>query len=411
MKAVISARLLASGKANPGPKPFEIWDRDLRGFILRVQPSGTRSFLVQLGRGRRVTLGSLGHLTPAQARELAEKVLGNLAHNRPPLAGLDQNEQSSLGAFVESKYAPWVQANRPRTAEYTVDRLKRCFGTWYQKGLCEITPELIEEWKIERFRLGRRPTTVLRDIATLSSVLSRAVKMGKLKDNPIRLVDKPRIDRRPQVRYLTAEEEGRLRTVLAERDNEGKTERTSANAWRRERGKECLPELVHFADHLTPAVILSINTGIRRGELLSLKWMDIDTHQKLLTIHGSSAKTGDTRHVPLNSEALQVIENWREQSQDGDRVFPIATSFKSAWAGLLKRARIARFRWHDLRHHFASRLAQAGIPLNTVRELLGHGSLAMTLRYAHLAPDQKRDAVAKLLPRSVAAESTISQIV
>jgi site-specific recombinase XerD len=69
--------------------------------------------------------------------------------------------------------------------------------------------------------------------------------------------------------------------------------------------------------------------------------------------------------------------------------------FRTAWNKLLKRARISKFRWHDLRHHFASRLVQRGVPLNTVRDLLGHGSVAMSLRYAHLAPDQRREAVAK----------------
>ena len=70
------------------------------------------------------------------------------------------------------------------------------------------------------------------------------------------------------------------------------------------------------------------------------------------------------------------------------------TGFKTAWAKLLKRAHITKFRWHDLRHHFASRLVQAGVSL--VRDLLGHSSVAMSLRYAHLAPDQRREAVAKL---------------
>src|SRR5207302_8114044 len=68
---------------------------------------------------------------------------------------------------------------------------------------------------------------------------------------------------------------------------------------------------------------------------------------------------------------------------------------QAAWE-VLRRARISKFRWHDLRHHFASRLVQQGVPLNTVRDLLGHGSVGMSLRYAHLAPDQRREAVAKL---------------
>jgi integrase len=87
---------------------------------------------------------------------------------------------------------------------------------------------------------------------------------------------------------------------------------------------------------------------------------------------------------------------WREQTKGGQRVFEMSTGFKTTWAPLLKRAAITKFRWHDLRHHFASRLVQAGVPLNTVRDLLGHGSVAMSLRYAHLAPDQRREAVAKL---------------
>jgi integrase len=81
-------------------------------------------------------------------------------------------------------------------------------------------------------------------------------------------------------------------------------------------------------------------------------------------------------------------------SCDGSRVFQISTGFKTAWGHILKRPKIASFRWHDLRHHFASRLVQRGVPLNTVRDLLGHSSVAILLRYAHLAPDQRREAVA-----------------
>jgi integrase len=98
-----------------------------------------------------------------------------------------------------------------------------------------------------------------------------------------------------------------------------------------------------------------------------------------------------------NEEATRVLKCWHEQANGGQQVFEIRISFQTAWVKLLRRAEITKFRWHDLRHHFASRLVQApGVPLNTVRDLLGHSSVAMSLRYTHLAPDQRREAVAKL---------------
>jgi len=236
----------------------------------------------------------------------------------------------------------------------------------------------------------------LRDIFTLSGVLSGAVKLGKLTDNPIRRVDKPRIDRRPKIRYLDEPEEARLRAALNARDAEMREARKPANVWRQGRQYELLPSLPHFGDHLTPAVLLSMNTGLRRGELLALRWDCIDFKRQMLTVEGGTAKSRQTRHVCLNEEATRVLNCWRNQANGGKRVFETRTSFKSAWVKLLKRAEIAKFRWHDLRHHFASRLVQAGVPLNTVRDLLGHSSVAMSLRYAHLAPDQRREAVAKL---------------
>jgi integrase len=172
--------------------------------------------------------------------------------------------------------------------------------------------------------------------------------------------------------------------------------RGTANAWRQERARELLPSLPHFGDHLTPAVLLSINTGLRRGELLALRWESIDFKRRMLTVEGGTAKSRQTRHVPLNDEATGLLNRWREQTGGGYRIFEVRTGFKTAWAKLLKHAHITKFRWHDLRHHFASRLVQLGVPLNTVRDLLGHSSVAMSLRYAHLAPDQRREAVAKL---------------
>ncbi|MGC8520068.1 MAG: tyrosine-type recombinase/integrase [Steroidobacteraceae bacterium] len=96
----------------------------------------------------------------------------------------------------------------------------------------------------------------------------------------------------------------------------------------------------------------------RRRELQALRWPAIDPKGKQLTIEGSTAKNQQTRNILLNAEALEVLKQWKEQARDGERVFPISTGFKIAWAALLERAKITKFRWHDLRHHFASRLVQ-----------------------------------------------------
>ncbi len=398
MRAIIGAKLLAGKDAKAADKPFEIWDSRLSGFVLRIQPSGARSYYAQIARGKRVALGKVGELTPDEARERCEKVLGNVAHDRPPLHGLTGVvEGPTLGDFIEAHYKPWLSAEKPNSADRTLQRIKTCFGEWYSTLLTEITVERIERWRVDRLKSGIEPTTVLRDVMTLSGVLTRAVKLDKLAANPIRRIERPKIDRTPKVRYLDPGEEKRLREALRERDEEMRRARESANKWRKARKEEPLPPLPHYGDHLIPAVLISMNTGLRRGELLALRWANVDLKGKQITIEGSTAKSQQTRHIPLNAEALDVLQKWKEQASDDPRVIAINTGFKTAWAALLLRAKITSFRWHDLRHHFASRLVQAGVPLNTVRELLGHGSMVMTLRYAHLAPDQKAEAVAKLV--------------
>jgi integrase len=403
MQAFIGATLLATKTAQPQSKPFEISDNQLSGFVLRIQPSGMRSYYARFGRNRRVVLGNPDTLTPKEARERCEKVLGNVAHGNHPLHGIPGSEGMTLGVFISTSYATWVNASRPRTAANTLEKLHRHFRTWYPEPLSTITVERIESWKARRLSEGRSPSTVLRDLFALSSVLRRAVKAGELAENPMRRVDKPRVDRRGQVRFLDEAEESQLRTALENRDEFMKSTRAMTNARRVKRAQHLLPPLVHFGDHLTPAVLLTMNTGLRRGELLKLRWASVDFNRRLLTVESRNAKSRQTRHVPLNDEAANVLRRWREQSGDKGRVFEIATGFKTSWAKLLKRAGITRFRWHDLRHHFASRLVQRGVPLNTVRDLLGHSTVQMSLRYAHLAPDQRREAVAKLNEKPILA--------
>lgn len=187
------------------------------------------------------------------------------------------------------------------------------------------------------------------------------------------------------------------------RDERMKNLRAASNAQRQKLSEPLLPLLPYFRDHLTPAVLLSLNTGLRRGELLRLPWVSVDFNRRLLTVEGRHSKSRQTRHVPLNDEATNMLRNWRKQSGEVSRVFAISTGFKTSWANLVIRAGISRSRRHDLSHHFAWRLVQRGVPLNTVRDLLGHSTVQMSLRYAHLAPDQRCEAVAKLNEKPILA--------
>jgi integrase len=243
-----------------------------------------------------------------------------------------------------------------------------------------------------------------RDLAALKAALSRAVEWGLLSANPVARMKRLTEDESAIVRYLSADEEIRLREALARRDARRQAARVAANAWRRDRGYELWPEYGVYTDHLTPLVLLALNTGLRRGELFQLRWHDVELTPGLLTVRGAGAKSGQTRHLPLNSEAVRTLEHWKARNAGPrDLVFAGASgtepldNIKRAWTGVMTMAKISAFRFHDLRHTFASKLVMAGVDLNTVRELLGHSDIAMTLRYTHLAPQHKASAVEKLV--------------
>jgi integrase len=250
-------------------------------------------------------------------------------------------------------------------------------------------------------------STINRNIKALRAALNRATEWGVLSSTPLGKIKFRAEDENAVIRYLSEDEEARLRAALVKRDNGRRGARESANRWRRERGYKEWAVHDTYTDYVAPLVLLAVNTGLRRGELLQLRWRDVDLQRRILTVRGEGAKTRQTRYVPLNTEAALVMKTWRPTVVEADWcVFgssagatPLVT-VKKAWRGILAEAKVTSFRFHDLRHTFASKLVMAGVDLNTVRELLGHKSLAMTLRYAHLAPEHKAAAVEALVRKA-----------
>jgi integrase len=397
MKAKIGAALIS--RIKPADKPYEIRDEQLIGFLVRVQPSGTMTYYAEYGRGKRMRIGAAGGaLKPEAARNKAKEILAGAILGEDPMAAKREAKAHTLATFVSEVYGPWGEGTI-KTADETLRSLRVSFADFQKRKLADISPWLVEKWRAARLKGGAKPASVNRDLDNLKSALNRAVEWNHLDANPLATVKRTKADRAATVRYLSPDEERALLAALSARDVRLQAERESANQWRTERGYPLLPALFDFGDHLTPLVVLSLHTGLRRGEAFSLDWHDVDLDRAMLTVRGEKAKSGATRHVPLNATAVDVLSRWG--GGDG-LVFPARNggrlnNVNKAWKRVLADARIERFRWHDLRHTFASKLVMAGVDLNTVRELLGHSTITMTLRYAHLAPEHKASAVARLV--------------
>lgn len=402
MKALLSNTTLRQFK--PADRPYEVRDTRLKGLLLRVQPSGVMTWYVEWARGQRQSLGRADAVKIDAAREWAREILAKHYAGEDPKAERRAAKVHTFRSFVDDVYSPWAESNI-KTHKATLARLRASFPDLQEKSLADVTPWLIEKWRSAKLKAGAKASTVNRDLDDLRSALAKAVTWELLTSNPAAGVKRSRLDHGATVRFLSDDEEERLRAALDERETRIRAERRRANEWRRARDYDLLPNLdaTAFADHLKPLVLLSINTGLRQGEAFGLQWSDLDLDRAMLTVRGSNAKSGRTRHIPLNDEAVGALRGWRKQAADGSGLVFIGrfggelNNVRKAWEGVLKAARIEAFRWHDMRHHFASRLVMAGVDLNTVRELLGHAGVQMTLRYAHLAPEHKAAAVARLV--------------
>ena len=411
MKKKITTRLVSS--LGPENKPYEVFDTEVKGFILRIEPSGVMTYYLayknQQELRRRFRIGGTGNLKVAQARDLAEKFAGQVANGSDPQEDrvksrgeAKKRKSNTLCGFIKNEYEPWA-IEHLKSGKSDVQRVKFNFGDYLDRPLTDISPWIVSKWKTNQLKAGKSKATINRDITALRAILAKAIQWDFISTDPLEGLESEAVDKKPKVRYLSAGEEERLRSALSKRDLKIKSERSSANEWRIARGYELLPDLTScvYSDHLTPMVLLSLNTGLRRGEVFSLTWDNVNFHINQITIEGHTAKNDTTRHIPLNKEAKGVLKDWREQTRKEGLVFPgknggKLNNVRKSWAGLLTAANILDFRWHDQRHDFASKLVMRGVPLNTVRELMGHSDMNTTLIYAHLAPEHHAEAVAKL---------------
>ena len=252
--------------------------------------------------------------------------------------------------------------------------------------LSNITPAMISEQRnlLKKTISVRRKTemsnaTVNRYMGALSTAISTAVKEWEwMEENPLRKVSKLK-EPRGRVRYLSEEERERLLSAC----------RNSYNK------------------DLYTAVILALSTGGRRIEVWSLRWKNVDLKNGFISF--LETKNNEPRSVPLAGHALDLMQRrylMQRRSEipriDTDMVFPSRVDpqkhfdFRVSFEKAVETAQIEDFRWHDFRHCAASYLVMAGVDMRTVAEILGHKTLQMTQRYAHLSPEHLKDAVAKM---------------
>lgn len=275
----------------------------------------------------------------------------------------------SFTEFVEQVYMPDAQANKRSFLSADAIHVKvilKQFGNWQ---LNEITPMMIERFKRERVATptrGGKPrsaATVNRELQCLSKILSTARDNGLISENPCRRVKLLREDNK-RTRYLTESEEEALMAVLT--------------------GKHA---------YLRPIVVIALQTAMRQGEIVNLCWQQVDFQRDCIYV--TNTKSGKDRVVPMNEISRQELLARRDNGSE--RVFDntspqVKKSFRLATA----KAGIEDFRFHDLRHTAATRMADAGVDAFTLAAILGHATLQMASRYTHATDESKRKAIGAL---------------
>lgn len=241
---------------------------------------------------------------------------------------------------------------------YTVKPLMKAFKGY---TLFEISTRMIAEYRTMRLKKVKL-ATVYQELSLLRRMFNVAIREWEwLQNNPVSRLSFAVGNRNARDRWLTLEEE---ETLVANATNP------------------------HW---LRPLLMVALHSGMRKGEILDLKWQHVNFATRIITVVKS--KNGEKRSIPMSNTLQGVLQSIKVRHISG-RVFPIAVrSLRAAFSQTLARAKIENFHFHDLRHTFATRLVQNGVDLYKVKELLGHKTLAMTTRYAHHYPESLRGSV------------------
>jgi len=408
-------------------KPFEVRDTGINGLILRVQPTGRKTYYFEYrnadGKRNRVKLGVHPALTLPRAQTKAKVEAGRVAEGEDPAAKrregrvrpIDTDEDvMTLERFILEVWSPTYKITR-KAHDPQLNRLLSGFRPLLDLPLASLTRDHFERHMIERSKKplartkkqGKTKAKILPSSATLNRcnatmrpVLEMARKQGLIAINPLADVAKAREDKNRAIRAMTMEEEKSFEQVFTKRREERLAEVAEINERRATEGRKSIPAVPRFLDSMEPMFVLSVETGIRRGEAFSLEWADVDLQARKLTVRGEVAKSSQSRVVPLTKRAQAILSDWREQSEGDGLVFPSRIgggrlkNIDGAWRELCREANITKLRWHDLRHTFGTRAALAGVSMVVLKALMGHSAITTTERYTHTSDDAARQAIA-----------------
>lgn len=364
----------------PGAKPYIAFDADLKGFGVRVMPSGGRAFVVEYrpnggGRAnhvRRVTLGRMGALTPEQARRAAQDLLARVRLGADPAAEkLAKRAAATLADVIEAYIAEHVETKLKLGSR----REYRRHLQFLRGRLGSQKADAIRRAQLAALHVEKRasPYQANRFLATVSSLYSWAETRGFTPEgfNPAAKIEHYREQARD--RFLTTEELARLGDALRQAETEGLPTAKGAR--------------VRLDPFAVGAIRLLLLTGARVQEILTARWDMVDLERGMIFLEDS--KTG-RKPLILSAPAMAVLGSL---PRTGRFIFPgrkpdkPRTELNRAWRRVCDAAGIDGVRRHDLRHTFASYGVGNAMGLPIVGKLLGHTQAATTARYAHLETD------------------------